>query len=402
VARPPLARSCRLLLAAAFLLAALVPGVGGPARAQAQEPAPPATGWQVDRVRFEPVRPDGTLFVAGKSEYRGALEVNGLRGLAVINEVTVDDYLRGLAEMPSSWPMEALEAQAIAGRTYLLWDASSGVRSTYKGVGAHICATQACQVYNGVAKVRGAAGERWDQAVTDTSGQVLLTPEGRVVLAKYSSSNGGRSVASNRSYLQAVDDPDDAAMQSRGRYGHGIGMSQYGALGKALRGMAAADILAAYYGGIRPTQLRPEQLPATVRVALGWDEEVVRLGGPSPFRVLDGAGNVLSALTGGQWEVRRAPDGRLQVTPPTDLTGVVRVVPDEAAAAPGEEETVVWEEPEGEVAELAEQAGLIGSTGEPVTPPLSTAGTVVAGAFMGAIVLAVVVHLVRAANRPLL
>src|SRR4029077_7344995 len=36
-------------------------------------------------------------------------------------------------------------------------------------------------------------------------------------------------------------------------YGHGVGMSQWGAYGKAKRGMKAADILAAYYGGIRPT-----------------------------------------------------------------------------------------------------------------------------------------------------
>src|SRR2546421_12653350 len=53
-----------------------------------------------------------------------------------------------------------------------------------------------------------------------------------------------------------------------GGYGHGVGMSQWGAYGKARRGMRAADILAAYYGGLRPTTLPAGQLPATIKVAL--------------------------------------------------------------------------------------------------------------------------------------
>jgi stage II sporulation protein D len=50
-----------------------------------------------------------------------------------------------------------------------------------------------------------------------------------------------------------------------GGYGHGIGMSQYGAHGMALRGASAGRIISFYYGG---AQARPATLPATIRVGL--------------------------------------------------------------------------------------------------------------------------------------
>jgi stage II sporulation protein D len=50
-----------------------------------------------------------------------------------------------------------------------------------------------------------------------------------------------------------------------GGYGHGIGMSQYGAHGMALRGASAGRIISYYYGG---AQARPATLPATIRVGL--------------------------------------------------------------------------------------------------------------------------------------
>jgi len=50
-----------------------------------------------------------------------------------------------------------------------------------------------------------------------------------------------------------------------GGYGHGIGMSQYGAHGMALRGATAGRIISFYYGG---AAARPATLPATIRVGL--------------------------------------------------------------------------------------------------------------------------------------
>jgi stage II sporulation protein D len=59
-------------------------------------------------------------------------------------------------------------------------------------------------------------------------------------------------------------------------YGHGIGMSQYGAHGMALRGARAGRIISFYYGG---AQARPARLPATVRVGLLQANRDPRTGG---------------------------------------------------------------------------------------------------------------------------
>jgi stage II sporulation protein D len=63
---------------------------------------------------------------------------------------------------------------------------------------------------------------------------------------------------------QAVATPSTFTIVGGG-YGHGIGMSQYGAHGMALRGASAGRIISFYYGG---AQARPATLPATVRVGL--------------------------------------------------------------------------------------------------------------------------------------
>src|SRR5687768_16598263 len=107
---------CLGRLAACLGVAALVlglapaPGVGAP------EPA----GWVTDRVRFEPVA--APLTVAGSGDYRGVIELRGAgRAVAVINEVGLDDYVKGVSEVPVRWPIEAQKAQAIAARTYALY-----------------------------------------------------------------------------------------------------------------------------------------------------------------------------------------------------------------------------------------------------------------------------------------
>lgn len=84
-------------------------------------------------------------------------------------------YLMGIAEMPSSWPKEALKAQAIAARTYAY---------RYKSQGSEICVNEACQVYNS-----GKANnppDAWRQAVEETRGQVIED-----VVTYYSSTTGG-------------------------------------------------------------------------------------------------------------------------------------------------------------------------------------------------------------------
>ena len=98
-------------------------------------------------------------------------------------------------------------------------------------------------------------------------------------------------------------------------FGHGIGMSQWGAKGKADRGFSASQILAAYYGGIRPTTVPPEQLPATIRVAVAYGRGPVTVRPERSFRVLAGSGEELGGVEVGRWRVQPAPGG-VRVIPP--------------------------------------------------------------------------------------
>lgn len=378
-------------------------------------PPPPPPGFSLDAARVEPLSPDGAVRLEGVGEYRGGLELSRTAaGVGALNEVSLEDYLKGIAEMPAGWPAEALRAQAIAARTYALWVLQAGPGGEAAVLGAQICATEGCQVYAGLAKERSPNGAHWVAAVESTRAQVLLH-QGRPILAKYSSSNGGRSNPGGRPYLRPIDDPDDArsplhrwgltvsyddvgralaapgpvvalrrdggdvdvawtgpdgatghlvvpvgefrtklnaalpppperartvpspmfslraddggrlaVLDGRG-YGHGIGMSQYGAYGKALRGMKADAILAAYYGGLRPTALGPDRLPPTVRVALDAGRPEALVSASGPFRVLDGKGAVVAAVASGAWRVVPRGRGGLRLLPPPGQVGVPRV-----------------------------------------------------------------------------
>lgn len=99
-------------------------------------------------------------------------------GEIIVNGVSMnfeDKYLMGIAEMPSSWNMEALKAQAVAARTYAY---------RYKIQGSSICTTEKCQVFNS-----GKAAnppDAWRQAVQSTRGEVLED-----VVTYYASTHGG-------------------------------------------------------------------------------------------------------------------------------------------------------------------------------------------------------------------
>jgi hypothetical protein len=74
----------------------------------------------------------------------------------------------------------------------------------------------------------------------------------------------GLGLATGPADPAAVAAPSTFTIHGAG-YGHGIGMSQYGAHGMALRGASAGRIISFYYGG---AQARPATLPATIRVGL--------------------------------------------------------------------------------------------------------------------------------------
>lgn len=97
-------------------------------------------------------------------------------------EKNLEEYLLGIYEMPESWPLEALKAQAVAARSYALSYTNNGA--------SEICTTQACQVYKG-----GNKGGNWEKAVQETNGEVMVN-SGEVIKAWYASTFGGYTFTS--------------------------------------------------------------------------------------------------------------------------------------------------------------------------------------------------------------
>ncbi len=159
-------------------------------------------------VLVKPGSSSGFVTVNGL-QYRGVLEVvvSG-GGLLVINEVEMEDYLAGVVprEMYTSWPVEALKAQAVAARTYAYSQvqASRAAGSLYA-----VTATTSSQVYGGVAAEHPAT----NAAVAETRG-LILTHGGQPISAVYHSSSGGHTEdsenvwAGGRPYLRGVPDYD--------------------------------------------------------------------------------------------------------------------------------------------------------------------------------------------------
>ena len=135
--------------------------------------------------------------------------------LAIINSVRLqDEYLWGIGEVPSSWPTQALEAQAIASRTYA-YAKSTKIRSACD---CHLYATISDQTFVGYAKESEPRfGEIWKAAVNRTAGSVI-TYEGRPITAYFSSSSGGTTETSEHAWGTAtpytMSVPDSASVDA--------------------------------------------------------------------------------------------------------------------------------------------------------------------------------------------
>jgi stage II sporulation protein D len=165
---------------------------GGPPQAL----APPLT--------FTPA--GGSKLTLGRT-YRGEIVVDVLGGkLQAINVLPLEQYLYGVvpAEMPSTWLPAALEAQAVAARSYAL--ASRRAAAPFD-----VYADGRSQMYLGVSAEKPAATE----AVDETAGEILLYAD-HVATTFFSSSTGGwtQSAAdafggAGKPYLSSVRDPYD-------------------------------------------------------------------------------------------------------------------------------------------------------------------------------------------------
>lgn len=182
----------------------------------------------IPRNRIFTIRWSGTRYLSGvdgvislthtstTTKYRyGQMQFKAVKAatlgyrLEITNSVRLsDEYLWGVSEVPSSWPEAALQAQAIASRTYAM--SKAGI---YR-------ATCDCDLYGeisdqsfvGYAKeTEKGWGQLWKAAVTNTAG-LTLTQLGKPITAYFTSSSGGQTETSlnawgtEKSYTQSVAD----------------------------------------------------------------------------------------------------------------------------------------------------------------------------------------------------
>ncbi|HVF52921.1 MAG TPA: SpoIID/LytB domain-containing protein [Actinomycetota bacterium] len=392
------------------------------------------------------------LEVRGLHSYLGELEIDVQPdGLVLANELTLERYLLGLNEVPLDWPEEALQAQAIAARTYALFTLSEGPAGAAADYGFDICASVECQVFAGADVVLAEDGDRWAAAVADTAGDAILY-DGAPILARYHSTSGGVTFDNPQiftdeqdyPYLRGVESPTERAsplFRWRARFriarlqtmlvagglwseaasgelvsaetvpsaeglhyldvvltgsagdervtaeelrdvvrdqgpelfpkaypgrsdtgsgrlpetlpsnryemrtvdgtarvvgrgwGHGVGMSQYGAYGLALRGVGHRDILEHYYTGI---EIRHYDVPPTITVGLAWGlDRIVVDGG---FSIVDVSGETVVEDALGTWAFELDDHGALRVDPPVGYGLPLRIalLVDDLEAIPGE------------------------------------------------------------------
>lgn len=156
--------------------------------------------------------------IKGRSYKSGILhfrETPNSAGFHLVLQLGIDDYVRGIQEMPDSWPGAALEAQAIVSRTLAVravldnGSADQFDEERLEFCACHIPDNSPDQVYGGYTAEQGRPF--WQGRVGATSGKVL-TFGNEVIVAKFSSSTGGRTESIEAAggehlpYLVSVDD----------------------------------------------------------------------------------------------------------------------------------------------------------------------------------------------------
>jgi stage II sporulation protein D len=279
------------------------------------------------------IEPENNGYVwIGDRWYRGTTRlVRQNNGITAINKVDLEQYLYSVvgAEAVSSWPIEALKAQAVAARSYALYKQKTGSNGiydvdttigtqVYKGLDTEYTTTHQAvdstlgqiMTYNNqviLAAFHSSSGGytenvedvwtsplpylrgvvdydqkspvfEWQQVIPVSKIQSLVagvgkitgfqpaetTPRGRVVMMKVTGDHGSTTVSGNdlrkaldlRSTLFRVStDGNNLHVQGRG-FGHGLGLSQWGAYYLAKQGVNYHQILAHYYQTANLTRIK--------------------------------------------------------------------------------------------------------------------------------------------------
>lgn len=158
----------------------------------------------ITKISVQPAQ--GTTIICDGKEYRGYIYIERTADgeLLVINYVGTDDYVSSVLgkEMSYTWPKEALKAQSVCARNFVLTRGN-----THKTYGFDVCTTTHCQVYGGVASEH----ENTRQAVNETKG-ILARYNGELVgLFFFATSSGQTEDVENvwgteYGYLKSVPD----------------------------------------------------------------------------------------------------------------------------------------------------------------------------------------------------
>lgn len=218
--------------------------------------------------------------------YRGRVRVDLSGGdPQVVNELRLADYLASVvgSEIPPTWEVEALKAQAVAARNYAL-------RQVDPSADFDICDSQFCQAYAGV------AGEHPStvQAVRETSGVVAMY-EGDLIAAYYASNMGDHTTSAvdvwgrDVPYLRGVPSPRDVEALSTSwgaegyRWTRAIPLHRLADIGTAsgvLGELSEVRVLRSAQSG-QPAEV--ELLGDQGAVTLSGDDIRIALGLPSAF-----------------------------------------------------------------------------------------------------------------------
>lgn len=185
------------------------------------------------------------------NEYQGNLEVHYYENrLQVVNELPLEDYLKGLAEISATEHFEKIKAIIVLARSYAKFYMSGNEK--FPGAPYHLSDDpERSQKYLGYGFTkRNITGAK---AVEATKG-VVVTYNGKVIKTPYFSSSDGRTRSAQEvwgwtdtPYLVSVDDPGCAGKTLNG---HGVGLSGCGSQYMATQGKTYIEIIKYYFKGV--------------------------------------------------------------------------------------------------------------------------------------------------------
>lgn len=181
-----------------------------------------------------------------KMKITKSVNANGLNSpVGSIVTMDIEEYLKCVVpnEMSNYYPSAALQAQAVAARTFAMYRVARSPRSS----SFDIYDSTKDQSYE-----YGTEGSKANAAIAATAGKVL-TSNGKVFKNFFHASSGGRtlSAASVFGNYPCQPEQDDPWTRSSGYgiSGHRVGMSQRGAQWAGDNGKTYLEILAFYYPG---------------------------------------------------------------------------------------------------------------------------------------------------------